>query len=735
MKKNLFVIILCLATFVNLYSQDENKITLKDVVSGRFSGESLQGVVPMADPRYYTMMSDDQKRIVEYSFETGKEVGVLFDVDKARNCSFKSFDGYSLSPDDSKMLIRVNTKKIYRRSFTADYYIATTISTKLEKLSDGGPQETPIFSPDGNMIAFVRNNNIFLVKLLYDNSESQVTTDGEVNKVMNGKPDWVNEEEFEYNCALTFSPDNEMICWTRFDETHVPSFSFPLYKGQSPEKKEYASYPGVYTYKYPKAGETNSIVSICSYDIKSHVTRNLKVPLQKEDYVPRIHFTNDPTKLAVVVLNRTQNILDLYMTNPRSGIARLVLRENAKYYIDDNVYDNIKFYDNNFSLLSERDGYCHLYWYTLGGNLVKQVTTGKYEVKNFYGWNPVTNAFYYQSNEGDPRRTAIYEIDAKGKKTNLTPEAGTNSAIFSENFKSFINVHSSLNEVPVTTLKVLGKKSLTLLDNANLKKFVTAKEMPVKEFITVNSNGETLNGWIVKPYNFDTSKKYPVILYQYSGPKSQEVVDRWSIGINGGGGCFEEYLAQQGFIVVCVDGRGTGGRGEAFSDCTYMNLGVKEAQDQNEVARYMGSLPYVDKDNIGIWGWSYGGYCTLMSLTEAGSIFKTGVAVAPVTDWKYYDSVYGERFMRTPKENGDGYKTSSTFTRAENLNAKLLIMHGLADDNVHFQNTAEYGEELVQLGKQYDQQVFNNRNHSIYGGNTRLYLFTRLTNFFKDNLK
>ncbi len=733
MRKLLFVTLLSMA-FIGSFAQSDKEITLPEIVSGKYNGESIHGIVPMADGKYYTRMSDDNKRVVEYSFETGKEVGVLFDVDKARNFPEKSFDGYIMSQDNSKLLIRVHTKKIYRRSFTADYYIAYNTSTKVDKLSENGAEECPVFSPDGNMVAFVRNNNIFLIKLLYDNSESQVTTDGEINKVLNGKPDWVNEEEFEYNCALTFSPDNSMICWTRFDETNVPSFSFPLYKGQEPEMEQYDRYPGTYTYKYPKTGEPNSIVSVCSFDIKSHVIRKLKLPLRNDDYVPRIHFTDDPAKLAVIVVNRAQNNLNIYMTNPRSGVARLVLNEKAKYYIDDEVYDNIKFYNDNFSFLSERDGYTHLYWYTLGGTLVKKVTAGDYEVKKFYGWNPETDSFYYLSNEGDSRRSAVYEVNAKGKKSCITPDAGTNDAIFSADFKSFINVHSSLNEVPKYTLNVIGKRRITLEDNAELKSFLATKDLPAKEFFTVNSNGETLNGWMIKPLNFDANKKYPVILYQYSGPKSQQVLDSWDIGMQYGGACLEEYWAQQGFIVACVDGRGTGGRGEAFSDCTYLQLGVKESQDQNEVANYMASLPYVDKNNIGIWGWSYGAYCTLMSLTEPNSIFKAGVAVAPVTDWKYYDSIYGERFMRTPKENGDGYKASSAFTRAGNLKAKLLIMHGLADDNVHFQNTAEYGEQLVQLGKQYDQQVFNNRNHGISGGNTRLYLFTRLTDFFKDNL-
>ncbi len=734
--KKISLLLMSCAFSLAIFAQDGTKLTLNDAVTGKYNGEKLGAVVPMADGEHYTMMSNDKKRIIKYSFKTGKEVETLFDVSKARECTFKTFDGYQLSPDETKILIQTETTPIYRRSFTAVYYVYTIKRNLVEKLSDGGPQQSPLFSPDGNLVAFVRNNNIFLVKFLYGNSESQVTTDGAIGKVINGLPDWVYEEEFAYNRAFEFSPDNLMITYVRFDETDVPSYSFPLFAGQYPTNAKNEKYPGSYAYKYPKAGQKNAIVTVHSFDIKSKVIRKLNIPIKEEDYIPRIRFTKDENKLAVMTLNRTQNQFDLYFVNPRSGVAKLILRDDSKYYINENNFDNIVFYPENFSFLSEKDGYNHLYWYSIGGNLIKQVTKGKFEVSKFHGWNQATNNFYYESNEESPLRTAVYEIDAKGKKNKLTEKEGTNNAIFGSTMKYFINTYSSLNTPPVVTVNDnRGKELNILISNSQLKEKLSQMVLPKKEFFTfTTSAGTQLNGWIIKPADFSDSKKYPVILYQYSGPGSQEVVDRWNIGGIRGGLGWEAYMATQGYLVACVDGRGTGGRGADFEKCTYMNLGVKEAQDQVEAAKYFNQQSYVDKGRIGIWGWSFGGYMTLMSMSEGSNAFKAGVAVAPVTDWKYYDSVYAERFMRTPQENADGYAASSAFTRANKLSGKLLLVHGMADDNVHFQNTAEYSEQLVQANKQFDMQIYTNRNHGISGGNTRFHLFTRLTDFFKSNL-
>ena len=729
----LFFCLCCLAGF----AQGGKALDLKEINSGKFSPENIYGVVPMPDGEHYTQRNAEGTQIVKYSFRTGEPVEVVFDVAKARECPFKKFDSYQFSPDGSKILIATETTPIYRHSYTAVHYLypvkrndkGVTTNNIVEKLSDGGPQQAPVFSPDGNLVAFVRDNNIFLVKLLYGNSESQVTEDGKLNSVLNGIPDWVYEEEFGFNRALEFNADNTMLAYVRFDESEVPSYTFPLFAGEAPRNNALQDYPGEYTYKYPKAGYPNSKVSVHTFDIKSKVTRQVKLPIDADGYIPRIRFTQDPNKLAIMTLNRHQNRFDMYFADPRSTVCKLALRDESPYYINENVFDNIRFYPDNFSFVSDKSGYPHLYWYSMNGNLIKQVTSGNYEVKSFIGWNPDTNEFYYTSNEESPMRQAVYKIDRKGKKVKLSNQQGTNSPIFSSSMKYFMNKFTSLDTPMLITLNDnTGKVLKTLVTNDKLKEKLAGYAIPQKEFFTFKTTeGVDLNGWVMKPVNFDPSKRYPVLMFQYSGPGSQQVLDKWGIS-------WETYMASLGYVVACVDGRGTGGRGSEFQKCTYLNLGVKEAKDQVEAAKYLGGLPYVDKGRIGIWGWSFGGYMTIMSMSEGTPVFKAGVAVAAPTDWKYYDTVYTERFMRTPKENAEGYKAASAFSRADNLHGNLLLVHGMADDNVHFQNCTEYAEHLVQLGKQFDMQVYTNRNHSIYGGNTRNHLYTRLTNFFLNNL-
>ncbi|MCC8187551.1 MAG: S9 family peptidase [Bacteroides sp.] len=734
MKHVSLYLLFCLCSLMAI-AQGKRPLDLKEITSGTFRPETLRGIVPMNDGEHYTQMNEEGTQIIKYSFRTGKMVEVIFDVSTARDCTFKKFDNYILSPDDSKLLIATETTPIYRHSSTAVYYIYTLRRNVVEPLSDGGPQQSPVFSPDGNLIAFVRDNNIHLIKILFGNSESQVTEDGKANEIINGVPDWVYEEEFGFNRALEFSPDNRMLAFIRFDEREVPAFSFQLYAGQQPHLTPFETYPGEYTYKYPKTGERNAKVSVHTFDIQTRVIRKMDLPLDTDGYIPRIRFTQDPEKLAIMTLNRHQNRFDLYFANPRSTVCKLMVRDESPYYINDDVFDNIKFYSDHFSFLSERDGYPHLYWYSIGGSLVKQVTSGTWEVKRFLGWDPADNTFYYESNEESPLRRAVYKIDRKGQKTRLSRQEGTNQVLFSKSMKQYINTYSSIHTPPTVTIHDNnGKQLATLLTNDRLKETLNRYELPEKEFFTfTTSAGTELNGWMIKPTGFSNSKKYPVIMYQYSGPGSQEVADRWNIGGDRGIG-WDTYMASQGYLIVCVDGRGTGGRGAEFTKTTYLNLGVKEAKDQVETALYMGHQPYVDKDRIGIWGWSYGGYMTLMSMSEGTPVFKAGVAVAPVTDWKYYDTIYGERYMRTPRENFEGYKAASAFSRASQLQGRLLLVHGTADDNVHVQNTIEYSEALVQADKQFEMQIYTNRNHGIYGGNTRHHLFTRLTDFFRNNL-
>lgn len=729
MKHEKVKILLCMAmSFLTSAFAMSQQLTIEDINAGQYYARSIRGVTPMNDGEHYTQLSPDNKRIVKYSYKTGKEVGVIFDVETARECNLEKIQGYIFSPDEKRILIETEREPIYRRSYSSVYHLYSVENNKLSELTEGKIR-IPVFSPDGNLIAFVRDNNIFLIKLLYGGSESQITKDGEINKVINGAPDWVYEEEFGYNSALTFSPDNKMIAYVRWDESNVKSFEFPMYKGDCPAYMQYAEYPGKYTYKYPVAGEDNSKVSVKTFDIFSKVTRTMQLPIEDDAYIPRIRFTNNPEQLAIMTINRHQNRFDMYYANPRSGVCKLILRDESSWYIKESIYDNIKFYDKYFSLLSEKDGFAHLYWYTINGTLVKQVTKGEFEVKSFLGWDEKSNTFYYVSNEGSPLRTAVWKTDGKGRKTCLSQKEGTNNAMFSTGMKYFINFFND-TETPteVTINDNNGKTIATLMDNADLKAKVAGMKMPEKEFFTFTTpEGYELNGWMMKPVDFDPSQKYPILMFQYSGPGSQQVLDTWSVS-------WETYMATQGYIAVCVDGRGTGGRGAAFEKCTYLSIGVKEADDQVSAAKYLGTLPYIDKDRIAIWGWSYGGYMTLMSMSQGSNVFKAGIAVAAPTDWRFYDTVYTERFMRTPQENKEGYDKASAINRIDKLHGKLLMVHGTADDNVHYRNMAEYCEELVQHDKYCDMQIYTNRNHNIMGGNTRNHLYKKLTNYIKENL-
>lgn len=741
MKKSLLSLaasVLCFfaaAPFCAKANVDGEKITLQQLTDGTFSPQYLYGVHPLNDGESYSRLSDDGRRIVRSSFKTGKEIETLFNLDKARSeVKLNRIEGYIMSPDEKKILLQTETKAIYRRTFTAVYYLYDVANRKIEPLSDGGAQMSPLFSPDGNVVAFARDNNLFVVKLLYGNAEMQVTTDGRRNEIINGIPDWVNEEEFTTARSFAFSADGKVLCWVRYDETKVPVYRMQMFKGEKPEHLENDAYPGTYDYKYPIAGETNSTVTLHSYDLQSRATRRLEVPLDADGYIPRIATTSDPDRLAVVTLNRHQDRMDLYMVNPRSGVARLALRETNAKYLRETAYTALRFYDGHFAILSERSGYQHLYWYTLDGSLKATITQGNYEVADFYGCDLKNGRFFFAAHKDSPLQTAVYAADLKGNLQRLTPENGTHAATFSHNFRYFLDVHSTLGTPPVTTLRdQTGRILTTLIDNASLKKKMERVGARQELFQFTTADGTTLNGWMMKPRNFDPSKRYPVLMYQYSGPGSQEVKDAWSTGFYGGG-IWESFLAQEGYICVIVDGRGTGARGAEFEKSTYLRLGDLESRDQVEAARYLGTLPYVDKTRIGIWGWSFGGFNTMMAMTDGRPLFRCGVAVAAPSNWKYYDTVYTERYMRTPKENPN-YDQVCPIARAEKLSGDLLIIHGTADDNVHFRNAAEMSEALVQAGKQFDMQVYTNRNHSIYGGRTRQHLFTRIFHYLESKLK
>lgn len=715
---------LTLAGSLTLSAQNGNKrVDLKEITDGKFRQVTAIGEMrSLPDGEYYTAMNPERNMIVKYAYRTGAPVDTLFNTRKARECTFDDFDGYTISPTGHRILVWRETEPIYRRSSKAVVYDYDVRRNYVKPLTESkSKQMIPTFSPDGRMCAYVRDNNIWLKKFDFD-TEVQVTKDGEINKILNGTTDWVYEEEFAVTNLMAWSPDSEYLAFVRFDESDVPEYSMQIYGDQL--------YPGYYTYKYPKAGQKNSKVTVHSYSVMTKDTKELKVPVEADSYIPRIVFTKNADQLAVMTLNRQQNIFNLYYANPKSGVFRLILRDENKSYVDSDWLAAIQFTTQGFTYVSEQDGYAHIYLYSPTGVLQRQVTQGNWDVTKYLGMDEATRAIYYQSAEESPIRRSIYKIDAKGVKTKLSTEEGTNSAVFSDNFAYYVNSYSNANTpVKIAVHETKTKKPLRVLqDNAPLREKLTQYAFGKKEFIKVRTaSGYELNAWIVKPADFDESRQYPVMMTQYSGPNSQQVLDQYGFD-------WEHYLAANGIIVVSVDGRGTGARGEAFRKCTYLRMGELESRDQVEAAQALGQLPYIDPNRMAIWGWSFGGYNTLMALSTGNGTFKVGIAVAPPTDWKYYDSVYTERFMRTPNENFEGYAATSPLRKVKDLQGKLLLIHGTADDNVHFMQTMEYAEALVQAGKQFDMHVYKDRNHSIYGGNTRYHLYTKMSNYLLDNL-
>lgn len=608
-----------------------------------------------------------------------------------------------------------NRRAIYRRSAVADYHICRD-GVAFDTLRHA---ECPLWSPDSNRIAYIRSNNLF-IKNIIDGATVQVTDDGAFNNIINGKPDWVYEEEFAFNRAFDFSIDGQYLAWIKFDESKVPIASFSVYPDS------------IYSYKYPKAGDTNSTVSVWTYDMQNGVTKKMSIPMDADGYIPRIFFTKDKRKLAVCTLNRHQNIFRIYIVNPEDGIAKQIFEETDKCYLEEDIYSRLTFYDNNtFVLWSERSGYKHLYLYDIEGRLLRQITHGNYDVSQYYGMDS-HGTVYYASHEQSPLNQNVYKITKKNRKTCLTPQSGWHTAKFSSDFKTFTDVFSDINTPNITSLYDNKGHRLRVIDTNDSVRIANAENGIVELFSFTTSENVVLNGWMLKPQDFNPEYRYPVIMYQYSGPGSQEVQNSWGNGFYPGLQ-FERKMVKKGVIFVCVDGRGTGCRGAEWKKCTYLNMGDKESRDQVETALWLSRQSYVDKDRIAIWGWSFGGFNTLLAMSDPRHVFRCGVAVAPVTDWRFYDSVYTERFMRTPQENPDGYNISPLH-HCNTLHGNLLLVHGLADDNVHFTNTAEYQKQLVQLGYPFESQYYTNKNHSILGTETRKHLFNRIERFFTEHL-
>lgn len=689
----------------------------------------------MTDGETYLLVSDDGKKIVSFNTADGKEAGTVLDAATTRENKLPGdIEGFTISPDGSKLLVWTDSEPVYRRSSKARYYIFEIKRNILRPLSkSSGKQQAPLFSPDSRMVAFVTDNNIRIRKWDYD-TEVDVTADGKHGKIINGIPDWTYEEEFSAVCSMAWSPDNTTLCYLRYDEEEVPWYSLPIYKGYCDADDRYALYPGTFTYKYPVAGEKNSTVTLHSYDVDNRKIKEIKLPDSRIEYIPRIGFGGtDSERLIVTTLNRDQNRMEVYSVNPRSTVAKsIIVEETANGWLNPMTYENMSLQDDSIVLFSERSGWNHLYHYTYAGQMTRRITSGDFDVTDYYGTDPA-GMVYYQAEPStgkpsDALNRAIYRLNPKnGKTEQLTPETGWASAEFTPAKNYFTLNYSTATIPPVYTLRN-GKNKVvrTLADNAAYAADYAGA--PQKEFLTINSDGTELNAYMVKPAGFDPSRRYPVIMWQYSGPGSQEVFNRWAMD-------WDIYAAQQGFLVVCVDGRGTGGRGTTFRNVVYRRLGHYETIDQLNAARWVASLPYVNPDAIGIAGWSYGGYETLMCATEANGPYAAAVAVAPVTSWRFYDTVYSERFMLTPQQNGPAYDSGAPLERASSLACPLLLMYGTADDNVHPENTIEFVSRLQEAGMDCDVLMFPNMNHSINGCDSRRVVYAKMIDFFRRNLK
>ena len=725
MKRTLFFLLLAFG--VQLSYAD----LLTDITDGKYKAKTVNYMQSMKDGEHYTVLQDNEM-IIKYSYKTGKAVDTILDLSKIKKSPLVNIKGYTFSPNELKILVYSSPQYRYRRSFTANYYIYDVRRKELKPLSGKGPQEVPLFSPDSRYVAFARENNLYLYKIDFD-SESVVTKDGEFGKIINGTPDWVYEEEFEETRYFVFSPDSKLLAFTKFDETNVPTYSMMRYLDSSVMQDDIPLYPTIQTFKYPKSGQNNSKVSVCVYDDFYKSVRTINLGINDTDfYIPRIKWTKDQEKLAIFVLNRNQNRLDMLFANPKSLLSKLILRDEDKCYVDYANIDNIRFTADNkyFTYISEKDGYRHAYLYNINGTLSKQLTKGNWDVTNVYGFDATTQTLYYQSAEQSPLQRDIYSIDKQGKKARLTDGKGTHNANFSETFSYFADNASSVEMPNIITMRdKKGGKIRVLEDNAELAADFKTLNLPKKEFFQfTTSEGVKLNGWMLKPVNFSQNEKYPVLMVQYSGPNSQQVLDQWKVD-------WEYFLSTKGYVVVDVDGRGTGARGVEFRKCTYQQLGVLESKDQIETAKYLASQSYVDKERIGIWGWSYGGYMTLLSMSSGEKIFKAGIAVAPVTDYRLYNTAYTERFMRSPQENNRGYDLGSVLNKADKLEGNLLIIHGTADDNVHLPNTMLYLDKLMKADKHAELLLYTDKNHSILGKETRRHLYQKKFDFLEKNLK
>ncbi|MAZ71590.1 MAG: S9 family peptidase [Flavobacteriaceae bacterium] len=720
--RNPLLVIFVLA--ITVATAQKREITLEDIWGGTFRTERLDALRSLDNGKEYAVLNYSRQlntsTVDVYDYKSGDKVRTLVNSNDLPGISH--IISYELSEDESKLLLATQLKQIYRRSSLGTYYVYDIKTKELTLVSQKQIQE-PTFNSDATKVAFGYNNNLY-IKDLKSGSETQITTDGKKNSIINGITDWVYEEEFAFVRAFDWNKEGDKIAYIKFDETNVPRFSMDVYGTDL--------YPGQQVFKYPKAGDPNAEVSLHLYDLDTKRTSDVNLSNYDSYYIPRIKWTNDKDILSVQLTNRKQNEVNLLFVNAKKNTTSLILKERDDAYID--ITDNLTFLNNNsFIWTSEKDGWNHIYHYDKDGQLINQITKGNWEVTNYYGFDQKTGRVYYQSTENGSINRDVYSVLKSGEnKARLTLQTGTNSADFSSDFTYFINTFHDTETPYVFTLHnaLDGNLIREIKNNNDLKNQLAQYNTSPKEFSTINVNGEALNMYTIKPSDFDETKEYPLFMYQYSGPGSQNVKNAWG----GANDYWHQMLVQQGYIVACVDGRGTGLKGRDFKKVTQKELGKYEVEDQIEAARQLGNLPYIDASRIGIWGWSYGGFMSSNCLFQGADTFSMAIAVAPVTSWRFYDTIYTERYMTTPQDNPLGYDTNSPINHVDKLKGEFLLVHGSADDNVHVQNTMRLVEALIQANKQFDWRIYPDKNHGIYGGNTRLHLYTLMTNFIKNNL-
>ena len=731
MKKDFFfkkLLVLLIFSFLLVqFHSSFAQITLESIWKERtFVPRTIRLGKSMLDGEHYTRVENNYQ-ISVYSYNTGEFVRTLLDIEGQlvdEVGETPRIDNYFCSSDEDKLLLAFNTESIYRYSSISDFFVYDIFEKTFTPLSENGRQRIPQFSPDGNKIAFVRDNNIFIADL-NSGSEYQITNDGKYNEIINGTTDWVYEEEFGFTQGFQWSPDGKKIAYYRFDEKHVKEFNMLLYG---------SLYPYEYRFKYPKAGEENAHVSIQIYNVENGKSTKVYIGEEKDQYIPRIKWTSHPEKLAVFRMNRHQNHLEILLADAVSGATELMYEETNKYYID--ITDDLTFLKDgkSFIISSENSGFNHLYHHNMDGTQIRQITQGEWDVNNFLGVDEENGLLYFTSFEESPMENQLYTIKLDGSnKVKLTQQPGWHSPSFSENFNYFINSFTTISTPPVFTVNRSDGSLLRLLqDNAQLKQTISDFNYVKPEFFNITAeDGTILNGWMMKPADFDPAKKYPLFMYVYGGPGSQTVTHRW----NTFNGAWFQLLTQMGYIVVSVDNRGTGGRGEEFKKLTYQQLGKFEALDQIEAARKLSERSYIDGKRMAIFGWSYGGYLSSLCLALGADVFDAAIAVAPVTTWRFYDTIYTERYMRTPQENPDGYDNNSPINHVENIKGAYLLVHGSSDDNVHYQNAMEMAKELINADVDFEMMIYPNNNHGIAGGNARFHLYRLMTDFLERNIK